>query len=113
MPSASRRVATVWRSRCGQFAAHAASNAGSLINRGERFRSGGRISPCLAGSTVDAVAGKRFAERQRTQQTRRGTHLLLQNRTRTPDGTLRPRFERRRPGLANSNGNGAAQAAAA
>ena len=47
------------------------------------------------------------------QWTKRGARLLLQNRTRTLDGTLRPLFERWHPGLANDNGNGAAQAAAA
>ena len=47
------------------------------------------------------------------QWTKRGAHLLLQTRTRTLDGTLRPLFERLYPGLANDNGNEAAQADAA
>jgi len=55
----------------------------------------------------------RFAKRQQMQWTKRGAHLLLQTRTRTLDGTLRPLFERWYPGLANDNGNEAAQAAAA
>jgi hypothetical protein len=96
-----------------EFAVYIASNAGSLINYGERFRSGERISSCLAESTVNAVISKRFAKRQQMQWTKRGAHLLLQTRTRTLDGTLRPLFERWYPGLANDNGNGAAQAAAA
>ena len=95
-----------------EFAVCIASNAGSLINYGERFRSGERISSCLAESTVNAVISKRFAKRQQMQWTNRGTHLL-QTRTRTPDGTLRPPFERWYPGLANDNGNGVAHAAAA
>ena len=37
------------------------------------------------------------------QWTRRGAHLLLQTRTRTLDGTLRPTFERWFPGLAGNN----------
>ncbi len=96
-----------------EFAVYIASNAGSLINYGERFRSGERISSCLAESTVNAVVSKRFAKRQQMQWTKRGAHLLLQNRTRTLDGTLRPLFERWHPGLANDNGNKAAQANAA
>lgn len=96
-----------------EFAVYIASNAGSLINYGERFRSGERISSCLAESTVNAVVSKRFAKRQQMQWTKRGTHLLLQNRTRTLDGTFRPLFEGWYPGLANDNGNGAARAAAA
>jgi len=96
-----------------EFAVYIASNAGSLINYGERFRSGKRISSCLAESTVNAVISKRFAKRQQMQWTKRGAHLLLQTRTRTLDGTLRPLFERWYPGLANDNENGAAEAAAA
>lgn len=96
-----------------EFAVYIASNAGSLINYGERFRSGERISSCLAESAVNAVISKRFAKRQQMQWTKRGAHLLLQTRTRTLDGTLRPLFERWYPGLANDNGKEAVQAAAA
>ena len=96
-----------------EFAAYIASNGGSLINYGERHRSGERISSCLAESTVNAVISKRFAKRQQMQWTKRGAHLLLQTRTRALDGTLRPLFERWYPGLANDNAAGAAQAAAA
>ena len=76
-----------------EFAVYTASNAGSLINYGERFRAGERISSCLAESTVNAVISKRFAKRQQMQWTKRGAHLLLQTRTRTLDGMLRPLFE--------------------
>jgi hypothetical protein len=72
---------------------------GSLINYGERYRAGERISSCLAESTVNAVISKRFAKRQQMQWTPRGAHLLLQTRTRALDGTLRPLFERWYPGF--------------
>ncbi len=52
---------------------------------------------------MNAVISKRFAKRQQMQWTKRGAHLLLQTRTRTLDGTLRPLFERWYPGLANDN----------
>jgi hypothetical protein len=96
-----------------EFAVYIATNAGSLINYGERFRAGERISSCLAESTVNAVISKRFAKRQQMQWTKRGAHLLLQTRTRALDGTLRPLFERWYPGLANDNETGANQAVAA
>src|ERR1039457_5299408 len=96
-----------------EFAVYITSNASSLINYGERFRAGERISSCLAESTVNAVISKRFAKRQQMQWTKRGAHLLLQTRTRTLDGTLRPLFERWHPGLANDNADSAAQAVAA
>jgi hypothetical protein len=62
---------------------------------------------------VNAVISKRFAKRQQMQWTKRGAHLLLQTRTRTLDGTLRPLFEHWYPGLAHDNGNELAQTAAA
>jgi len=96
-----------------EFAVYIASNAASLINYGERYHAGERISSCLAESTVNAVISRRFAKRQQMQWTRRGAHLLLHTRTRTLDGTLRPLFERWYPGLANDNGEKAAHAAAA
>ena len=86
-----------------EFACYITSNTGSLINYGERYRAGERISSCLAESTVNAVISKRFAKRQQMQWTPRGAHLLLQTRTRALDGTLRPLFERWYPGLANDN----------
>jgi hypothetical protein len=96
-----------------EFSVYIASNVGSLINYGERFRAGERISSSLAESTVNAVISKRFAKRQQMQWTKRGAHLLLQTRTRTLDGTLRPLFEKWYPGLANDNPVEVAQAVAA
>ena len=64
-----------------EFSVYIASNTGGLINYGERFRAGERISSCLAESTVNAVISKRFAKRQQMQWTKRGAHLLLQTRT--------------------------------
>lgn len=95
-----------------EFAVYIGANVGSLINYGERFRNGERISSCLAESTVNAVIGKRFAKRQQMQWTQRGAHLLLQIRTRTLDGTLRSLFERWYPGLANDNATSADAVAA-
>ena len=96
-----------------EFAVYIKSNTSSLINYGERFRAGERISSCLAESTVNAVISKRFAKRQQMQWTKRGAHLLLQIRTRALDGTLRPLFEKWYPRLANDNSPAAPQAAAA
>ena len=78
-----------------EFAVYIASNAGSLINYGERFRAGERISSCLAESTVNAVISKRFAKRQQMQWTKRGAHLLFQSE---------PARSMARSGLSSSNG---------
>jgi hypothetical protein len=86
-----------------EFAVYIAENAGSIINYGERYRAGERISTAFVESTVNTVIGKRFAKKQQMQWTPRGAHLLLQARTRALDGTLRAMFERWYPGLANDN----------
>ena len=54
-----------------EFAVYIKSNTGSLINYGERFRAGERISSCQAESTVNAVISKRFAKRRQMQWTKR------------------------------------------
>jgi hypothetical protein len=50
-----------------EFSVYISNNTASLINYGERFRSGERISSCLAESTVNALISKRFAKRQQMQ----------------------------------------------
>lgn len=92
-----------------EFGVYIASNTASLINYGERYRAGERISSAFVEATVNAVVSKRFAKKQQMQWTRRGAHLLMQTRSRTLDGTLRSTFERWYPGMANDNADPARQ----
>jgi hypothetical protein len=92
-----------FRTAMREFQAYIASNGASLINYGERYRSGERISSAFVEATVNAVISKRFAKKQQMQWTRRGAHLLLQTRTRTLDGSLRAAFEHWYPGMMNDN----------
>lgn len=50
-----------------EFAAYTGSDIAKLINCGERYRAGERISFSLAESTVNAAVSKRFPERQQMQ----------------------------------------------
>jgi hypothetical protein len=63
-------------------------------------------------SAVNVVIDKRMSKRQQMQWTKRGAHHLLQVRTRTLDGTLRPVFENWYPGLAANDHSSAEQSAA-
>lgn len=63
----------------GEFQAYIASNSASLINYGERYRSGERISSRFVEATVNSVISKRFAKKQQMQWSKAGAHLLLQN----------------------------------
>jgi hypothetical protein len=74
-----------------EFAVYIASNTASLINYGERYRSGERISSAFVEATVNAVVSKRFAKKQQMQWSRRGAHLLLQTRMLIPEEAA-PRF---------------------
>jgi len=87
----------------GEFQAYIASNSASLINYGERYRSGERISSAFVEATVNAVISKRFAKKQQMQWSRIGAHLLLQTRTQILDGSLRSTFQQWYPGMSNDN----------
>lgn len=87
----------------GEFQAYIASNSASLINYGERYRSGERISSAFVEATVNAVISKRFAKKQQMQWSRTGAHLLLQTRTQILDGSLRSTFRQWYPGMSNDN----------
>jgi hypothetical protein len=100
-----------FRTAMREFQVYIASNEASLINYGERYRSGERISSAFVEATVNAVISKRFAKKQQMQWSRRGAHLLLQTGTRALDSSLRATFEHWYPGLMNDNNRDQSRAA--
>jgi len=58
-----------------------ANNVRSIVNYGERYRQGERISTGFVESTINGVISKRMGEKQQMQWTPAGAHLLLQVRT--------------------------------
>jgi hypothetical protein len=101
-----------FRTAMREFQVYITSNEASLINYGERYRSGERVSSAFVEATVNAVVSKRFSKKQQMQWSRRGAHLLLQTRTRTLDGSLRAAFEHGYPGMMNDNDRNPSRAAA-
>jgi len=71
-----------------EFATYITNNAGHIVDYGERFRGGERISTGFVESTVNQIIDKRFDKRQSMRWTPRGAHLLLQTRTRVINGDL-------------------------
>jgi hypothetical protein len=61
-----------FRTAMRDFQVYIVSNEASLINYGERYRSGERISSAFVEATVNAVISKRFAKKQQMQWSRRG-----------------------------------------
>ncbi|MDP9454852.1 MAG: ISKra4 family transposase [Actinomycetota bacterium] len=88
----------------GEFRVYVERNAAMIPNYGERRRYGEIISTAAAESTVNAVLNKRFCKKQQMQWSRRGAHLLLQNRTRTLDRELGACFRRWYPHFAREEG---------
>jgi hypothetical protein len=57
-----------------------ANNAPYMVNYGERYRNGERISTSFTESAINQVVSKRMVKRQQMQWTPEGAHLLLQVR---------------------------------
>jgi hypothetical protein len=70
---------------------------GHIVNYGERFRAGERISTAFVESAVNQIVDKRFDKRQSMRWTPRGAHLLLQTHTRVLNGDLDQLIRRRYP----------------
>ena len=77
-----------------EFAIYVDNNAGAIVNYGERYRCGERISTGFVESAVNQVIAKRFVKKQQMRWTPRGAHLLLQVRTQVLNGELRASFEK-------------------
>ncbi len=77
------------------------NNAGSIVNYGERYRNGERISTGFVESTINQVISKRMVKKQQMQWTPEGAHLLLQVRTQVInedwEGTFRTWYPNFRP----------------
>jgi hypothetical protein len=65
----------------GEFETYIRNNVEFIPNFGERYRQGETISTAFVESTINQVVSKRFVKKQQMQWTPRGTHLLLQTRT--------------------------------
>lgn len=59
-----------------EFPAYIAANSVGLINYGERYRSGERISSAFVGATVNAAVSKRFAKKQQIQWSKHGALIF-------------------------------------
>ena len=66
-----------------------------IPNFGERYRRGEKtITTSFVESTINQVVSRRFVEKQQMARTLRGTHLLLQTRTKVLNNELEEVFRR-------------------
>jgi hypothetical protein len=82
-----------------EFHIYIKNNGGFILNYGERYRAGERISTGFVESTVNQVISKRFCKKQQMAWTPRGAHLLLQIRTRVLNGDWEATFREWYPGF--------------
>ena len=83
-----------------EFQTYISNNRPFIVNYGERYRNGERISTGFVESTVNQVISKRMVKKQQMRWSQKGAHLLLQVRTKVLDGDWRKTFERWYPELA-------------
>ena len=83
---------------------YVANNARYIVNYGERYYNGERISTGFVESTINYVVSKRMVKKQQMHWTPQGAHLLLQVRTRLLngewEGTFRTWYPNFRPVMA-------------
>lgn len=72
-----------------EMVGYVGNNSAAMVNYGERYRAGERISTGFVESAVNQVVSKRFAKKQSMSWSPRGAHLLLQLRTRVLNNDLK------------------------
>ena len=100
-PRSARDAAARMDKYVRELTVYIAHNAASIVNYGERYRNGERISTAFTESTINQVVSKRMVKKQQMQWTPAGAHLLLQVRTQVLnddwEGTFRSWYPRFRP----------------
>ena len=77
-----------------EFYTYILNNQGFIINYSERHHYGETITTSFVESTVNYVISKIFSKKQSMQWTRKGTHLLLQARTKVLNNDWEDEFRK-------------------
>ena len=82
-----------------ELLAYLGNNIDSLLNYGQRYRAGQRISSAFVESAVNQLIDKRMSKSQQMRWDPQSAHQLLQVRVRVVDGQLRDDYVRWHPGF--------------
>jgi hypothetical protein len=77
-----------------EFEIYIRNNREFIPNFGERYRQGETISTAFVESTINQVVSRRFVKKQQMQWSLKGSHLLLQTRTKVLNNELEDVFRR-------------------
>ena len=89
------------------------NNAPYIVNYGERYRNGERISTSFTESAINQVISKRMVKQQQMQWTPEGAHLLLQVRTQVLNDDWEDTFRTWYPEFQSTSVSGTATSLAA
>jgi hypothetical protein len=82
-----------------ELATYVKNNTTTIVNYGERYRCGERISTGFVESTINHVVSRRMVKKQQMQWTPEGAHLLLQVRTQVLNDDWEATFRSWYPGF--------------
>jgi hypothetical protein len=82
-----------------EFSGYIDANRAFIPNYGDRWRNGETISTAFVESAVNQIISRRFVKKQQMRWTERGSHHLLQIRTRVLNEEWRTTMARWNPGM--------------
>ena len=80
-----------------EFHTYISNNRSFIVNYSDRYIHGETITTSFIESTVNYVIAKRFSKKQSMQWTKKGTHLLLQARTKVLNNDWEGEFRKKYP----------------
>ena len=80
-----------------EFHTYISNNRRFIVNYSDRYLHGETITTSFIESTVNYVIAKRFSKKQSMQWTKKGTHLLLQARTKVLNNDWEGEFRKKYP----------------
>ncbi len=80
-----------------EFHTYISNNRSFIVNYSDRYLHGETITTSYIKSTVNYVIAKRFSKKQSIQWTKKGTHLLLQARTKVLNHDWEREFRKKYP----------------
>jgi hypothetical protein len=79
------------------FHTYISNNRSFIVNYSDRYRLSVKITTSFIESTVNYVIARRFSKKQSMQWTKKGTHLLLQARTKVLNNDWEEEFRKKYP----------------
>ena len=80
-----------------EFHTYVSNNRSFIVNYSDRYLHGETITTSFIESTVNYVIARRFSKKQSMQWTKKGTHLLLQARTKVLNNDWEREFRKKYP----------------